>query len=141
MDRAERLMLLLSSLLLVVFLSSVVYAVVRYDIGLPTCITSMEPFADGEVIGRARLLATGLGATQCVKDATRAASPRGDRRVAACGDHENPPSCCRCSNDTHSVTRAVERSSGTKPRGTAKRSRRRFRVPLLIILRLADGDQ
>jgi cytochrome c oxidase subunit 2 len=50
MDKAERLILTLSSFLLVVFLSSVVFAVVRYDIGLPTCITSMEPFADGEVI-------------------------------------------------------------------------------------------
>jgi cytochrome c oxidase subunit 2 len=50
MDKAERLALVLSSSLLVVFLSSVVFAVVRYDIGLPTCITSMEPFADGEVI-------------------------------------------------------------------------------------------
>jgi len=50
MDKAEKLILVISSLLLVVFLSSVVFAVVRYDIGLPTCITSMEPFADGEVI-------------------------------------------------------------------------------------------
>jgi cytochrome c oxidase subunit 2 len=50
MDRSERLILVLSSALLVVFLSSVVFAVVRYDIGLPTCITSMEPFASGDVI-------------------------------------------------------------------------------------------
>jgi cytochrome c oxidase subunit 2 len=50
MDRAEKLILVLSSVLLVVFLSSVVFAVVRYDIGLPTCLTSMEPFTSGQVI-------------------------------------------------------------------------------------------
>jgi cytochrome c oxidase subunit 2 len=50
MDKAERLIISLSSFLLVVFLSSVVFAVVRYDVGLPTCITSMEPFDEGKVI-------------------------------------------------------------------------------------------
>lgn len=50
MDRAERLVLSLASVLLLVFLSATVFAVVRFDIGLPTCITSMEPFDAGEVI-------------------------------------------------------------------------------------------
>jgi cytochrome c oxidase subunit 2 len=53
MDRAEKLMLALSSALLVLFLASTVFAVVHYDIGLPTCITSMEPFSSGEVIEHA----------------------------------------------------------------------------------------
>jgi cytochrome c oxidase subunit 2 len=50
MDPAEKLIVGISSALLVVFLSAVVFAVVRFDIGLPTCITSMEPFEEGEVI-------------------------------------------------------------------------------------------
>jgi len=53
MDRAEKLILALSSALLVVFLSATVFAVVYYDIGLPTCITSMQPFSGGEVIEHA----------------------------------------------------------------------------------------
>jgi cytochrome c oxidase subunit 2 len=52
-DRGERLALTLSSLLLVLFLSSAVFAVLHYDVGLPTCITSMEPFDAGEVIEHA----------------------------------------------------------------------------------------
>jgi len=36
--------------MLVLFLGAVVFAVVRLDITLPTCLTSMEPFESGEVI-------------------------------------------------------------------------------------------
>lgn len=50
MDRAERLVLVLASCMLILFLSAAVYAAVRLEIGLPTCITSMEPFEEGEVI-------------------------------------------------------------------------------------------
>jgi cytochrome c oxidase subunit 2 len=53
MDRAEKQILALSVALLVVFLASIAFAVVHYDIGLPTCITSMEPFSSGEVIEQA----------------------------------------------------------------------------------------
>lgn len=50
MDRAEKVAFVAASLMLLAFLSGVVYAVVHYDIGLPTCITSLEPFDSGEVI-------------------------------------------------------------------------------------------
>jgi len=50
MDPAEKLVLILSSLMLSLFLSATIFAVVQLDIGLPTCITSMEPFDEGEVI-------------------------------------------------------------------------------------------
>ncbi len=50
MDRAERLALIVASAMLVAFLAAVAFAVVRLDIGLPTCLTSMEPFESGEVI-------------------------------------------------------------------------------------------
>jgi cytochrome c oxidase subunit 2 len=50
MDRAERLVLIISGGLLVVFLSAAVFAATWLEIGLPTCITSMEPFESGEVI-------------------------------------------------------------------------------------------
>lgn len=50
MDRAEKLALTVASCMLVVFLAAAVYAVVRLDIALPTCLTSMEPFESGEVI-------------------------------------------------------------------------------------------
>lgn len=50
MDKAEKLILTISSSLLIVFLAAVVFAVVHYDISLPTCFTSMEPFEHGEVI-------------------------------------------------------------------------------------------
>jgi len=49
-DRAERLALTIASCMLVLFLGAVVFAVVRLDITLPTCLTSMEPFESGEVI-------------------------------------------------------------------------------------------
>jgi len=50
LDRAERLALTIASGMLVVFLAAVIFAVVRLDITLPTCLTSMEPFESGEVI-------------------------------------------------------------------------------------------
>ena len=50
MDPAEKLVLILSSLMLSLFLSAAIFAAVQLDIGLPTCITSMEPFEEGEVI-------------------------------------------------------------------------------------------
>ena len=50
MDRAERLVLVISGGLLAVFLSAAVFAATRLEIGLPTCFTSMEPFESGEVI-------------------------------------------------------------------------------------------
>lgn len=53
MDRVEKQILALSSGLLAVFLGAIVFAVVHYDIGLPTCITSMEPFRSGDVIEHA----------------------------------------------------------------------------------------
>jgi cytochrome c oxidase subunit 2 len=49
-DRAERLALTIASCMLVLFLGAVAFAVVRLDITLPTCLTSMEPFESGEVI-------------------------------------------------------------------------------------------
>lgn len=53
MDRAERLALISASGMLVVFLAAVAFAVVRLDIALPTCLTSMEPFESGEIIQHA----------------------------------------------------------------------------------------
>lgn len=50
MDRAEKLVLVAASVMLLAFLSAAGYAVVHYNIGLPTCITSLEPFDSGEVI-------------------------------------------------------------------------------------------
>jgi len=50
MDRAERMALSVAGGMLVVFLVAVVFAVVKLDITLPTCLTSMEPFESGEVI-------------------------------------------------------------------------------------------
>jgi cytochrome c oxidase subunit II len=44
MDKSERLALILSGLILVVFLGAIVYAAAAEDIDVPTCITDMDPF-------------------------------------------------------------------------------------------------
>jgi len=42
--------LVVASAMLVAFLAAVAFAVLRLDITVPTCLTSMEPFESGEVI-------------------------------------------------------------------------------------------
>lgn len=53
MDRSEKLVFTIAACLLALFLGATVIAVVHYDIGLPTCVTSLEPFDSGEVIEHA----------------------------------------------------------------------------------------
>lgn len=44
MDKSEKLALILSSLLLIIFFGSIIYASVAKDIDVPTCITDVDPF-------------------------------------------------------------------------------------------------
>ncbi len=55
MDRSEKRVLVISTGLMLVFLSAVVYSVFGLGIDLPTCITNMEPYKEGRVIERAPL--------------------------------------------------------------------------------------
>jgi len=44
MDKSEKSALILSSLLLIIFFGSIIYASVAKDINVPTCITDVDPF-------------------------------------------------------------------------------------------------
>lgn len=44
MDQSEKFALSLSGILLIVFMSAIIYAAVADDIDVPTCITDMDPF-------------------------------------------------------------------------------------------------
>ncbi|MDH4037185.1 MAG: cytochrome C oxidase subunit II [Candidatus Krumholzibacteria bacterium] len=55
MDRSEKRVLVISTCLMLVFLSAVVYSVFGLGMDLPTCITDVEPYTEGHVIQRAPL--------------------------------------------------------------------------------------
>lgn len=44
MDKSEKIALILSGVMLVVFFAGIMYAAIVEDIDIPTCITDMEPF-------------------------------------------------------------------------------------------------
>ncbi len=44
MDKSEKIALILSGVMLVVFFIGIMYAAIAQDIDVPTCITDMEPF-------------------------------------------------------------------------------------------------
>lgn len=44
MDKSEKIVLILSGVMLVVFFTGIMYAAIVEDIEVPTCITDMEPF-------------------------------------------------------------------------------------------------
>ncbi len=52
MDTAERTPLIIAVLLMAVFLATLVYAAVRLNISVPTCVTDVAPFQQGKLIDK-----------------------------------------------------------------------------------------
>lgn len=52
MERNEKRVLTTAAVLMLVFMSAVVYSVFGLGIDLPTCVTSMEPYREGRLIER-----------------------------------------------------------------------------------------
>jgi cytochrome c oxidase subunit II len=52
MDRTEQIALVGAGLLMALFLASLVYAAVRLNISVPTCVTDVAPFRQGQIIDK-----------------------------------------------------------------------------------------